>query len=326
MSEIKINAISKDGYTLGEGPHWNEEDQTLIFVDILHGNIHRYFLQTQRMQNAHIDDGGTDTTVSFIIPVEGAKDTFVIGLRTSVAIIKWSPTEPDNQIIKPIPLLALDSTQAQRVKFNDAKCDNKGRLYVGTMDTDFQEKHEKYLGSLYSIDSDVKISRLETNIKISNGLAWSRDKKTFYYIDTMEHRIDAFDYSFETGVISNRRPVFVYKSHPEVKGIPDGMSIDENDNLWVACFNGFQVLNIDPREGKLLRVLDMPARNIISTCWGGPDYSTLFVTSAKLSSENDIEVYPETGKTFAVTGLGVKGLSPKKFKVNNLSKFIESKL
>ncbi|KAB7494591.1 Regucalcin [Armadillidium nasatum] len=222
------------------------------------------------MQNAHIDDGGTETSVSFIIPVEGAKDTFVIGLRSSVALIKWSPTEPDNQIIKPIPLLALDSTQAQRVKFNDAKCDNKGRLYL----------------------------------------------------DTMIHRIDAFDYSFETGVISKRRPVFDYKSHPEVKGIPDGMSIDENDNLWVACFDGFQVLNINPREGKLLRILDMPVRNPTSTCWGGPDYSTLFVTSAKLNSENDIEVYPETGKTFAVTGLGVKGLSPKKFKVNNISKYI----
>ncbi|RXG70942.1 Regucalcin [Armadillidium vulgare] len=150
MSEIKINAISKDGYTLGEGPHWNEEDQTLLSVDILHGNIHRYFLQTQRMQNAHIDDGGTDTTVSFIIPVEGAKDTFVIGLRTSVALIKWCPTEPDNQIIKPIPLLALDSTQAQRVKFNDAKCDNKGRLYVGTMDTDFR-KNMKNIWVLFTL-------------------------------------------------------------------------------------------------------------------------------------------------------------------------------
>ncbi|RXG69935.1 Regucalcin [Armadillidium vulgare] len=192
------------------------------------------------------------------------------------------------------------------------------------MDTEFGEKHEKYFGNLYSIDSDSKISRLVTNVGISNGLAWSRDNKTFYYIDTMEYRVDAFDYSLETGDISNRRPVFEFKSHPEVKGKPDGMSIDENDNLWVACFDGFQILNIDPRKGKLLRIVDMPSRNITSTCWGGPDYSTLFVTSAGKGCEIEIADYPDTGKTFAVIGLGVKGLPPKKFKVNDISKFLKS--
>ncbi|RXG69936.1 hypothetical protein Avbf_08029, partial [Armadillidium vulgare] len=77
------------------------------------------------------EDIGTGPSVSFIIPVEGAKDTFVVGLGTSVALIKWSPSEPDNQIKKPIKMLSLDPSQAKRVKFNDAKCDIKGRLYAG---------------------------------------------------------------------------------------------------------------------------------------------------------------------------------------------------
>lgn len=68
----------------------------------------------------------------------------------------------------------------------------------------------------------------------------------------------------------------------------------------------------------------MPSRNITSSCWGGPDYSTLFVTSAAKLCENELEIFPDTGKTFAVTGLGVKGLPPKKFKVNNISRFLES--
>ncbi|RXG58022.1 Regucalcin [Armadillidium vulgare] len=88
MSDIKIKAISEASYWLGEGPHWNEEDQTLIFVDIVNGNIHRYFLQTQRMQNAHLEDIGTGSTVSFIIPVEGAEDIFIVSVGTSIALNK----------------------------------------------------------------------------------------------------------------------------------------------------------------------------------------------------------------------------------------------
>ncbi|KAL7633389.1 UNVERIFIED_CONTAM: hypothetical protein RMT77_016260 [Armadillidium vulgare] len=324
MSDIKIKAISEASYWLGEGPHWNEEDQTLIFVDIVNGNIHRYFLQTQRMQNAHLEDIGTGSTVSFIIPVEGAEDIFIVSVGTSIALIKWSPAEPENQTKKPILLLSLDAKEGQHVQFNDAKCDSKGRLYIGTTIKDIEKLFGENFGSLYSIDSDLKISRLVSNVRISNGLAWSKDNKTLYYIDTLELRVDAFDYSFETGDITNRRPVFEYKSHAEVRGFPDGMCIDENDNLWVACYEGSQILNIDPKEGKLLRILDMPVRDITSCCWGGPDYSTLFVTSAGMGTEKETELYPDTGKIFTVTGLGVKGLPPKKYKINNISKFIGS--
>ncbi|KAB7494060.1 Regucalcin [Armadillidium nasatum] len=295
MSEIKINAISETSFGLSEGPHWNEDDQTFIFVDIVNGNIHRYFLQTQRVQNAHLEDIGTGSTVSFIIPVEGAQDIFVISVGTSIALIKWSPTEPENQTKKPILLLSLNAKEAQHVQFNDAKCDTKGRLYIGTTIKDIEKVFEENLGSLYSIDSDVKISGLVSN-----------DNRYFLFLS------------------ANRRPAFEYKSHAEVRGFPDGMCIDENDNLWVACYEGSQILNIDPKEGKLLRILHMPVRNITSCCWGGPDYSTLFVTSAGMGHEKETELYPDTGKIFTVTGLGVKGLPPKKYKINNISKFVRS--
>lgn len=323
MSEVKISPISSDFYILGEGPHWNEEDQSLLFVDILQGNVHKYYFQTQKIKTVHVENVGTDGSVSFVIPVEGTTDNFVVGLGLSLALLKWSSSEPDKQVKKPVLLHSLDATHSPRVRFNDAKCDRSGRLFAGTMDTDFGEKHDKYLGDLYTFDSNIKISHLVTNVSISNGLAWSRDSKIFYYIDSMEYRVDAFDYSIDIGTISNRRPVFDYKSHPEVKGKPDGMCIDENENLWVACFDGFQVLNIDPRTGKLIRIIDMPSRNITSCCWGGPDYSILFVTSAGRDCQNEIGAFPDTGKTFAVTGLNVKGLPPKKYKINNLSKVLK---
>ena len=77
-------------------------------------------------------------------------------------------------------------------------------------------------------------------VSISNGLCWSKDDKTFYYIDTLEFRVDAFDYDIETGSVSNRRTVFDFGAN-KIKGFPDGMAIDNQDNLWIACFAGGQV-------------------------------------------------------------------------------------
>ena len=77
-------------------------------------------------------------------------------------------------------------------------------------------------------------------IDISNGLEWSLDGKTLYYIDTLTFKVEAFDYQATGGVISNRRTVFDLKAEG-IKGYPDGMTIDTRGHLWVACFFGSKV-------------------------------------------------------------------------------------
>ncbi|KAK8730708.1 hypothetical protein OTU49_007878 [Cherax quadricarinatus] len=99
--------------------------------------------------------------------------------------------------------------------------------------------------------------------------------------------------------------------------MPDGMTIDIDGNLWVACFFGRQVICVDPKEAKVIRKIAIPSKNVTSVCWGGKDYSTLYVTSgALMTTPEERAAYPSSGGTFAVTGLGTKGTPPVNYKVN----------
>ncbi|MDK2413195.1 SMP-30/gluconolactonase/LRE family protein, partial [Aphanizomenon sp. 202] len=119
------------------------------------------------------------------------------------------------------------------------------------------------------------------------------------------------------GAISNQRVLLDYESAGLKDQVPDGMTIDVDGNLWVACFGGGQVICVDPKAGKVIRQVAIPSKNVTSVCWGGPDYSTLYVTSGTLKmSKEEVAANPSSGGTFAVSGLGTKGLPPVAFKVD----------
>src|SRR5699024_49293 len=117
-------------------------------------------------------------------------------------------------------------------RFNDGKCDPAGRFWAGTMAMNNSENG----GSLYRIDTNHKVTPMIRQVRMSNGLAWSPNNKTMYYIDTPTKQIDAFDFNPDTGEIKNKRTVVTI---PESEGVPDGMTIDEEGNLWVAQWGGY---------------------------------------------------------------------------------------
>ncbi|KAK8730700.1 hypothetical protein OTU49_007876 [Cherax quadricarinatus] len=317
MSAVQVKQVV-EGVHLGEGPHWVQDQQCLLFVDITKSNVHRYFLQTKRHQVLHIDSGSSESTVSLIIPIEGEPDLFLTSLDRSLAVVKWSTTDPDQHTVKPKAILHTVDDHYPTNRFNDGKCDPQGRLWAGTMGKETAPGQlDMYQGSLFCIDADLNITNRVNKISIANGLAWSLDRKTFYYIDSLAHSIDAFDYDDATSKIENRRTVFDYKASGLAKDLPDGMCIDETGNLWVANFFGKKVMCVDPKVGKIIRKVELPTQNITSVCWGGADYSTLFVTSAQTGlSAEALASDPAAGGTFAITGLGVRGLPPTNFKVN----------
>ena len=158
-------------------------------------------------------------------------------------------------------------------RFNDGKCDPAGRFWAGTLS--YKESPEQ--GALYRLDKDLSAHRLVEKVTCSNGIVWSGDAKTMYYIDSPTMRVDAFDYDVETGSVSNRRTVIsCEKGH----GYPDGMAIDAEDKLWVAHWDGSAVRRWDPKTGKLLRSIELPATRITSCAFGGPKLDKLYVTSA----------------------------------------------
>lgn len=146
------------------------------------------------------------------------------------------------------------------------------------------------------------------SVNISNGLAWNAANNKFYYIDSPSLQVAEYDYDDAKGTISNRRVAFDLTKYPELSGVPDGMTIDENDNLWVALYGGSSVIQVNPKTGALLKKVPIPVRDITSTMFGGPNLDVLFVTTSRVNlSPQERVQYPKAGSVFKITNLGVKG-------------------
>jgi sugar lactone lactonase YvrE len=142
-------------------------------------------------------------------------------------------------------------------------------------------------------------------VSCSNGIVWTQDKQTMYYIDTVLRRVDAFDYDHQTGAISGRRTAFEV---PSEMGHPDGSTLDSEGMLWVALWQGRAVSRWNPETGKLLQTVAVPAPNVTSCAFGGPRLDRLYITTARNGmSEKALEEYPLAGGLFGAE-VGVAGL------------------
>lgn len=291
MSSVKVECVVKESCLIGEGPVWEESEQTLLFVDIAGQKIHRWSPATN-----HIQSMETGHMVGFAVPRRSGG--YVAAAGRSIVAVDWS-----NQTTT--RLLEVDQEKPNN-RLNDGKVDPTGRLLAGTMAMEERPAVlEKKQGALYSVTSDLTVTRHFNQVDISNGLDWSPDHKVFFYIDSLALTVDAFDYDTHTGEMSNRRVVYRME---EGEGLPDGMTVDIDGRLWVACYNAGRVVCIDPQTGVRLQSVSLPVMKTTSCCFGGPDYSDLYVTSASLGlDQSERRQQPLAGATFRVTGLGVKG-------------------
>lgn len=258
--------------TLGEGPAWDEKTQTLYWVDILQKKIHA---GTELL--AELDD-----FVGCLAPRKNGN--LILGKRASFADFDLSTSQ---QTV----LYALNEPATNRI--NDGKCDPAGRFIAGTMDMN----ESAPAGLVYSFDG-ASMRTLLRDVTISNGLAWSPDFKTFYYIDTPTREVKAFDYDITIGEIANPRvAIHVHES----LGWPDGMTSDTEGNLWIALWGGAQVTRWNPNTGQLLEQVPVPALQTSSCVFGGKNRNELYVTSAWVGmSEGDLNKYPLSGGLFRV--------------------------
>ena len=258
--------------TLGEGPAWDEKTQTLYWVDILGKRIYA---------------GGEvltelDDYIGCLAPTKNGH--LIVGKRAS--FMDFDPATSQQTVLVTLPESATN-------RMNDGKCDPTGRLIAGTMDMNETDP----TGSVYSYDG--KSNRvLFRDVTISNGMAWSADHKTFYYIDTPTCEVRAYDYDVKTGEIANRRKAF---DVPKSLGWADGMTSDTEGNLWIAMWGGAQVTRWNPNTGQLLEQIPVPALQSSCPVFGGKNRNELYVTSARKGmSESDLNKYPLSGGLFKV--------------------------
>lgn len=277
---------------LGEGAVWHPEKEALMWVDIPAGKVFMY-----KPEEGIIQDITLESQVGTVVPstdkyfAVAAQETGIFGLQE----------DGSNELIAAFPATALPN-----VRFNDGKCDPMGRLWVGTMHNEIKEG----AGNLYMLQEDSLLIK-EPGVTISNGIVWDTNKNLMYYIDTPTQKVMAYDYVPETGEISNKQVVVEI---PEEMGSPDGMSIDSEGKLWIAHWGGSGVYRWDPETGKMLQKIEVPAPNVTSCAFGGPNLETLYITTARLGlSKDQLEEFPLSGSLF-VKETNVKGTAANIFK------------
>jgi sugar lactone lactonase YvrE len=273
---------------LGEGPVWDTASGRIFWVDITRGLVHRFDPATS--SDEAIDVG---RPVGAAVPT--ASGSLALAIEDGFAIM-----DPGTGRVDTVAAVAPAGTM-----MNDGTCDPGGRFWAGTKDA----QGERPIGSLYRMDPDRTVVEVLTGIAISNGLAWSPDARTMYYIDSPTYGVDAFDFDPETADVSNRRRVV---DLPRGYGLPDGMTIDEEGFLWVAFWSGSAVRRFAP-DGRVVAQVRFPASQVTSCAFGGDDLSDLYVTSARIGlSPAQLEREPHAGGLFRLQP-GVRGLPQQPF-------------
>ena len=273
---------------LGESPMWDENEGVLWWIDIYKPTLNRFDPESGRNeeivlnQNIHAiavrREGGIvgsfEHGIGFLDPVSASIDTV---------------TDPIGEV---------------EAKFN-VKCDRDGRFWTGSMSNDWVTP----VGCLFRFDADGSVRTMDSGFNLSNGMGWSLDNKTMYFTDFGQSTIFAYDYDAATGGIGNRRP---FVEIPEDEGRPDGMTVDADGCLWVALWDGWAVARFDP-SGKRVETIPMPVMRPTSCMYGGPDLSTMYVTSATMMlTEDQLAEQPLAGALFAIE-TGCRGRVEPKF-------------
>ncbi len=275
---------------VGEGPHWDERTDSLWSVDLTAGTVIRF----ERGTGA-VTEFSVGQEVGAVIPrVPGG---LVLAVRDGIAVA--SEGGDGFEIVVPV------ERDIEANRMNDAKCDAAGRLFCGTTAFDFTAA----AGALYCIDADWSCRAVVDGVTTSNGTAWSPDGRKLYFIDSATQGVDVFDYDVATGAARNRTRLVTID---RASGIPDGMTVDADGDLWVACFGGGSVRCFSS-VGDLVDEIRLPVSQVTSCAFGGPGYSELYVTSASYRmTARQLEREPLAGATF-VCRPGVVGLPPAMF-------------
>ena len=278
------------GADLGEGALWDGRQQVLLWVDINRKEVHRYDPATGRDRKIVLD-----RKVGTVVPRRSGG--LVVALEDRLCALNPDAGGPGHPVLTvlaaPEPDPGADPAQ---LRFNDGKCDPRGRFWVGTMGEG---------AALYCLDTDGTCTRKLGGIRCSNGIAWNKARDTMYYIDSPTREIWAFPYDDGTGALGEKR---VIVQVPEGYGVADGATLDAEGMLWAAHWGGSRVCRWNPDTGALLREIHVPAAHVTSCAFGGENLETLYITTARAGlSEEELREQPLAGALFQVKP-GVRGI------------------
>jgi sugar lactone lactonase YvrE len=271
---------------LGEGPLWSAQENALYWVDIKAPRVNRLSLAEGAVRTWTMPEA-----IGWLIERRDAPG-FIAGFKSGFARLTLDPLAID--------LFGDPEPHLSQTRLNDAKADELGRIWAGSMD---ERPDAQPIGALRRLDPDFTWRVVDTGYRIANGPAFSPDQRTLYHADSAHRVVYRYDVD-DAGGLVNRR---LFVTFAEDWGYPDGMTTDAEGGIWIAAWDGGRINRFTP-DGQLDRFIALPASQITSCAFAGPDLDRLFVTSAAMGRQDQ----PLAGALFEVDA-GVRGLPPGQF-------------
>jgi len=281
-----------DHNSLGESPIWSVREQKLYWVDSRGPAVFRFDPETQRTEKRLLPS----IVGSIGLRSQGA-GKLIVALQDGIHCFDF-----ESRVLQ----LVIDpEADDMDNRFNDGRCDRRGRFWSGTMN----DKRRDPTGSLYRFDPDGNATKMRGDIIVPNSICWSPDDRIMYFADTYRMRIMAFGYDANSGTILDE---WLFAETSGRPGRPDGSTVDADGFLWNAEYAGGRLVRYAP-DGRIDRVIDLPVSQPTSCAFGGPDLSTLYVTSARQRlTEADLTMQPFAGGLLAID-VGIRGLPEPEF-------------
>ena len=254
-----------------EGCIWDEDAGRLYFVDIEYRKIYCIRPDCESLQEMKMADFVSD----LVLRSDG---TLIAALPDGLYQVDFDRRTAEK---------VMDSCLPDGIRYNDGKCDPKGRLWLGSM-AEVQDESAPHAGVLFCIEKN-QIRTIYSGFTIPNGLAWNAEKNLFYHVDTATDKVDRYRMT-EDGQIMEKTTAIDLKNE---KGSPDGMCMDSEGHLWIAMWGGYQVVCADPVTGEVLKSIPVPDANVSCCCFGGKGGKQLYITTARDENGNGGELYVE---------------------------------
>src|SRR6056297_1117803 len=278
---MTVERIDGPNADLGEGPLWDHRGRCLWWVDITTSAVHRFDPATG------VTTSVTCSERSVSMVVLASEGRLVVATERGLGVLDATTGGVER---------LGDLSPGDGIRMNDGNVDPSGRLWVGSMHLDFVTD----AAALFVVDRHGHRTVLDA-VTCSNGIGWSPDGSTMFYVDTFTMRLDAFDVDLATGEVSGRRAVVEFDP---AQGGPDGIAIDAEGAIWVAVWDGGAVRRYLP-DGTLDAVVEMPVARPTCPEFGGDDLDVLYVTAATDEAA--------AGGLFRVGDVGVRGLAATEF-------------
>ncbi|XP_053615607.1 regucalcin-like isoform X2 [Plodia interpunctella] len=314
----KISMVSSEQYpdkpaifSHAESPVWDPKTNSLLFVDVHQQNVHRLHYSTGKIETKHINYGQVN-----VVALVAGSSRLLVAVRSSLYLLDW-----DVMGDKALRLLVTVDQGLPDNVINEGKADTEGRFWAGTKGPQLDDYVYPDKATLYSFEqASMSQPRVQLRpVSISNGLTWALNDSILYYIDSHTKKIVSFEYDPQKGEISRQRLILDIEEHGyEGEPIPDGMTIDDQGDLWVAIMFAGTILHIDPNKRTVIYAYKLPVSRTTSLQWGGPNLDELFITTGKsLTAPNE----PFAGAIFTIRGTGRRGLSPNYFKFHDANEY-----